>query len=100
MKTPEQIAQSIITACADCDTCRFLMDSNCLMFPELYCLYDKEVETGKKEKLPILPAVPAVIFFPMFPRPSLRFCSTMKSKFITPINAAAACRACWKGIKS
>jgi len=29
VKTPEEIAQSIITACADCDTCRFLMDSNC-----------------------------------------------------------------------
>ncbi len=43
--TPEILARAIIEACADCDICRFLMeDTPCLVFPELYRLYDKEVE--------------------------------------------------------
>jgi glycerol-3-phosphate dehydrogenase subunit C len=45
---PEYTARMVVDACSDCDVCRFLMDSNCLMFPELYRLYDKEIETGKK----------------------------------------------------
>jgi len=45
---PENTARMVIDACSDCDVCRFLMDSDCLMFPELYRLYDKEIETGKK----------------------------------------------------
>jgi glycerol-3-phosphate dehydrogenase subunit C len=45
---PEYTARMVVDACSDCDVCRFLMDSDCLMFPELYRLYDKEVETGKK----------------------------------------------------
>jgi glycerol-3-phosphate dehydrogenase subunit C len=45
---PENTARSVVDACSDCDVCRFLMDSDCLMFPELYRLYDKEIETGKK----------------------------------------------------
>ena len=43
---PENTARMVIDACSDCDVCRFLMDSDCLMFPELYRLYDKEIETG------------------------------------------------------
>ena len=38
----------VVDACSDCDVCRFLMDRDCLMFPELYRLYDQEMQTGKK----------------------------------------------------
>lgn len=44
---PESTARTVVDACSDCDVCRFLMDSDCLMCPELYRLYDKEIETGK-----------------------------------------------------
>jgi glycerol-3-phosphate dehydrogenase subunit C len=44
---PENTARLVVNACSDCDVCRFLMDSDCLMFPELYRLYDKEMETGE-----------------------------------------------------
>jgi len=44
--TPEQIACSVIARCADCDVCRHLMDINCLLFPELFRLFDREKETG------------------------------------------------------
>ena len=33
----EAIIRRVIDACADCDTCRFLMNEDCLFFPELYC---------------------------------------------------------------
>lgn len=45
---PERTARKIIMDCADCDCCRPIMDESCLFFPELYRLYDKEVETGQK----------------------------------------------------
>ncbi|MBT8365149.1 MAG: FeS-binding protein [Deltaproteobacteria bacterium] len=45
---PEKKARKVMDGCADCDVCRFLMDADCLVFPELYRLYDKEVETGEK----------------------------------------------------
>jgi len=49
---PEEMVRDIIEACADCDTCRFLMvDTPCPVFPELYRLHDKE----KEEKEPITP---------------------------------------------
>jgi len=46
--TPEQIAHGVIDRCADCDVCRHLMDVNCLLFPELFRLFDREKEEGKK----------------------------------------------------
>lgn len=46
--SPEKKARKVVDECADCDVCRFLMDSDCLMFPELYRLYDREIETGVK----------------------------------------------------
>ncbi len=46
--SPEKKARKVVDDCADCDVCRFLMDTDCLVFPELYRLYDKEVETGQK----------------------------------------------------
>ena len=45
---PENSARMVLDACSDCDVCRFLMDSDCLMFPELYRLNDKESETGEE----------------------------------------------------
>jgi len=45
---PEDKIRAVVDSCADCDICRSLMDSTCLLFPELYRLYDKEMETGKK----------------------------------------------------
>jgi len=45
---PEKKARKVIDDCADCDVCRFLMDADCPVFPELYRLYDQEVETGEK----------------------------------------------------
>ncbi|MBU0986726.1 MAG: FeS-binding protein, partial [Proteobacteria bacterium] len=45
---PEDKIRAVVDACADCDICRSLMDSTCFLFPELYRLYDKEMETGKK----------------------------------------------------
>jgi glycerol-3-phosphate dehydrogenase subunit C len=45
--TPEDIARGVIDRCADCDVCRHLMDVNCLLFPELFRLFDGEKEEGK-----------------------------------------------------
>ena len=45
---PEKKARKVVDECSDCDICRFLMDADCLFFPELYRLYDKEIETGEK----------------------------------------------------
>ena len=45
---PEKKARKVVDECADCDICRFLMDADCLFFPELYRLYDKEVEAGEE----------------------------------------------------
>jgi glycerol-3-phosphate dehydrogenase subunit C len=45
---PEKTIRRVMDACTDCDSCRFLMDESCLLFPELYRLYDREKEKGKK----------------------------------------------------
>ena len=45
---PEKNARKVVDECADCDICRFLMDADCLFFPELYRLYDKEIEAGEE----------------------------------------------------
>ncbi len=56
--SPEGMARAVVEACADCDTCRYLMeDTPCLVFPEIYRLYDKEAEKGGRitaEELRIL----------------------------------------------
>jgi glycerol-3-phosphate dehydrogenase subunit C len=44
---PERTAREVLEACADCDVCRFLMDTSCLFFPELYRLYDREMTGGR-----------------------------------------------------
>ncbi len=38
--------RGVVDSCADCDACRFLMDECCLLFPELYRLYDRENMQG------------------------------------------------------
>jgi len=45
---PEKAARQVLESCADCDVCRFLMDTSCPFFPELYRLYDRELDGGKK----------------------------------------------------
>lgn len=44
--TPQEILRNVVELCADCDTCRTLMDEDCLFFPELYRLWDQEKESG------------------------------------------------------
>jgi glycerol-3-phosphate dehydrogenase subunit C len=47
--TAEKMARAVVDACADCDICRYLMEETpCLVFPELYRLYDRETERGEK----------------------------------------------------
>ncbi|MDD2735335.1 MAG: heterodisulfide reductase-related iron-sulfur binding cluster [Desulfuromonadaceae bacterium] len=43
---PQKIIRSVVELCTDCDTCRTLMDQDCLFFPELYRLWDQEKESG------------------------------------------------------
>ena len=45
--SPEHITRGVIERCADCDVCRHLMDVNCLLFPELFRLFDREMEKGE-----------------------------------------------------
>ncbi len=47
VKTPEQIMRKVFADCADCDTCRFLMDESCLFFSQLYRLFDREMDGGR-----------------------------------------------------
>jgi glycerol-3-phosphate dehydrogenase subunit C len=44
---PEESMREVVDACTDCDCCRYLMDTNCLFFPEIYKLWDREQETGE-----------------------------------------------------
>lgn len=44
--TSAKTIRAVLDGCADCDTCRFLMEDSCLLFPELYRLYDVEKEHG------------------------------------------------------
>lgn len=45
-KSSHEIIRSIVELCADCDTCRYLMEETCLFFPEFYRLWDRETENG------------------------------------------------------
>ncbi len=44
---PEILIRKIVDACADCDDCRYLMDTSCFFLPELFRLHDREKETGE-----------------------------------------------------
>lgn len=39
--TAKDPLQRFLDGCTDCDICRFLMDESCLVFPEIYRLYDE-----------------------------------------------------------
>ncbi len=43
----EDKIREVIEACSDCDVCRNLMEADCLFFPELYRLWDREQQTGE-----------------------------------------------------
>jgi glycerol-3-phosphate dehydrogenase subunit C len=43
----QSLLKGVIDACADCDTCRFLMDESCLLFPRLYRLWDAGQESER-----------------------------------------------------
>lgn len=43
---PGELLREVIELCADCDTCRLIMDRDCAFFPELYRLWDQEQATG------------------------------------------------------
>ncbi len=45
---PEILIRKIVDACADCDDCRYLMDTSCFFLPELFRLHDREKETGEQ----------------------------------------------------
>ena len=45
---PEDKIREVVDHCADCDICRYLMETTCHLFPELYRLFDREVDTGEK----------------------------------------------------
>jgi len=43
---PKDLAQSVVDACTDCDVCRYLMPSECLLFDDLYRLHDRAANGG------------------------------------------------------
>jgi glycerol-3-phosphate dehydrogenase subunit C len=46
-QTPQQIIREVVRLCADCDTCRTMMEQDCAFFVELYRLQDQEQAEGK-----------------------------------------------------
>ena len=48
MEDAEHLMRRVIDACTDCDCCRYTMDTNCLFFPEIYRLWDREKEIGER----------------------------------------------------
>ncbi len=47
MDKAEKLMREVVDACTDCDCCRYIMDTSCLFFPEIYRLWDRERETGE-----------------------------------------------------
>jgi glycerol-3-phosphate dehydrogenase subunit C len=47
MDGAEQLVRKVVDTCTDCDICRYLMDTNCLFFPTMYNLWDRETENGE-----------------------------------------------------
>ncbi|MEJ5357878.1 MAG: heterodisulfide reductase-related iron-sulfur binding cluster [Desulfobacterales bacterium] len=72
-ESPEEIARRVIRDCADCECCRPILDEACLFFPELYRLYDREKETGRKPTAEELRAlVERCNFCALCPCPNIR----------------------------
>jgi glycerol-3-phosphate dehydrogenase subunit C len=79
--TPESMTRAVVEACADCDVCRTLMeDTPCQLFPELYRLYDKEVEkTGSITTVELRNMIELCNFCALCPCPNVRS-NIMKAK--------------------
>jgi len=45
-EAPGKIVREVIRLCSNCDICRYLMEEGCVFFPELYRLWDREVDDG------------------------------------------------------
>lgn len=43
---PEDLAHAVVDACTDCDVCRYMMPSECLLFDDLYRLHDRAENSG------------------------------------------------------
>ena len=48
MDNAEHLMRKVVDACTDCHCCRYIMDTSCLFFPEIYKLWDREKETGEQ----------------------------------------------------
>lgn len=48
MDNAERLMREVVDTCADCHCCRYVMDTSCLFFPEIYKLWDREKETGEQ----------------------------------------------------
>jgi len=83
-KDPEKLTRAVVDACADCDVCRDLMDVNCLMFPELYRLWDRETDGGASiTAIDLRRLVDLCNFCALCPCPNIRSdLMTAKSAFI------------------
>jgi glycerol-3-phosphate dehydrogenase subunit C len=46
LPTPQKLLRDVLTLCANCDTCRTMMEEDCAFFIELYRLQDQEQEDG------------------------------------------------------
>lgn len=49
----EDPLRTVLTTCADCETCRFLMDESCLLFPRLYQLSDRVDDRARQDGHPV-----------------------------------------------
>lgn len=52
--SPEARLRSVVAACTDCDVCRYLMPSECLLFDDLYRLHDRAENGGAPISAPDL----------------------------------------------
>ncbi len=48
MDNAERQMRKVVDLCLDCDCCRYMYETNCLFFPKLYALVDREQETGER----------------------------------------------------
>ena len=63
----------VFDSCSDCDTCRFLMDDSCLMFPELFRLYDQSCENRQQpDDAALRPLTDLCTFCGLCPCPDIR----------------------------
>ncbi len=80
-KDPEKLVRKFLEDCADCDICRYLMeDTSCLVFAELYKLYDREADRcGKTTDEELKHLIELCNFCGLCPCPNIRS-DIMKAK--------------------